>query len=67
MADRTQETYSHDVGFVNSCYTGSLVIPSILKGILGNAMAGLFGDQLNTLHDTIYNLPHSNRKELTSF
>lgn len=52
---------SHDVGFVNGSNAVSLVIPGILECVLGDAFAGVFCDQLNTLHNSIHNLKQSDK------
>lgn len=52
---------SHDVGFVHCCDVAPVVVPSILEGKLCNALARLFCDKLDALHDTINNLKERKR------
>lgn len=52
----------HDVGFVNSRDAVPVVVPGVLKSILGNAATGVLSDQLDTLHYAINDLTDERQK-----
>lgn len=47
---------SHDVGFVHSRDVAPVVVASILKGKLSNALARFFCDEFDALHNSINDL-----------
>lgn len=54
----TEQSYSHDVGFVNSRHAVPLVVPGVLEGVLSDAPAGVLSDQLDALDDAVDDLRH---------